>query len=115
MRVKTSLSYDRISQRGGMGKMAQEAYICLTDDQYWAIATGDGVDEAVVILAVGRPFNEGADIRAALVELEAWAHDNGYALTTPEYSVSEWALEDLIEPEVFDEVFGEGADAQDEP
>ena len=60
------------------------------------------------MLAVGRPFTPGADIREAVAELEAWAHENGYALTTPEYSLCEWSLEDLIEPEVFDEVFGEG-------
>ena len=68
--------------------MSQQAYICLTDDQYWALATGDGVREDVVLLAVGRPFTPGADIREAVAELEAWANENGYELTTPEYSVS---------------------------
>lgn len=92
--------------------MAQEAYICLTDDQYWALATGDGVHETVELLAIGRPFREGGDIREAVAELEAWAHENGYTLTTPEYSVYDWSLEDLIEPEVFDDVFG---DTQDDP
>ncbi len=94
---------------------ARQAYICLTDDQYWALASGDGIDAEVVMLAVGRPFTPGADIRDALVELEAWARDNGYELTTPEYSVYDWSLEDLIEPEIFDEVFGDEADAQDAP
>lgn len=96
--------------------MAQQAYICLTDDQYWALATGDGVQDDAIIVAVGRPFREGEDIREAVAELEAWADDNGYALTTPEYSVYEWTLEDLIEPEIFDEVFGESpSDVQDDP
>ena len=87
--------------------MAQQAYIFLTDDQYWALATGDGVQEEAVLLVVGRAFTPGADIRAAVAELEAWAHENGYEVTTPEYSVLDWSLEDLIEPEVFDEVFGD--------
>ena len=95
--------------------MAQQAYICLTDDQYWAIATGDGVSEEVIWLAVGRRFTEGFtegdDIREALAELEAWAQENNIELITPEYSGQDWSLQDLIEPEVFDEVFG----AQDEP
>jgi hypothetical protein len=100
--------------------MAQQAYICLTDDQCWALAAGDGVHEETMLLAVGRPFHEGADIRAALAELEAWADENGYELTTPEYSVGDWSLEDLIEPEVFDEVFGDSPDdasddVQDDP
>ena len=89
--------------------MSQQAYICLTDDNQWAIATDEGAGE--IILAVGRSFQPGMDIREAMTELEAWAQDNGYELTTPEYSVGEWSLEDLIEPEIFDEVFG----AQDEP
>ena len=91
--------------------MAQQAYIFLTDDQYWALATGDGVGAEAVLLAVGRPFSPGADIREAVAELEAWANENGYEVTTPEYSVNDWSLQDLIEPEIFDEVFGN----QDEP
>lgn len=83
------------------------AYICLTDDHYWAIANENG------LLAVGRPFKPGADIREATAELEAWARDNGYTLTTPQYTLEDWALEDLIEPEIFDEVFGEQDDTQD--
>ena len=90
--------------------MAQQAYICLTDDQHWALALGDGAQDEVILLAVGRPFREGADIREAVAELQAWAHENGYALTTPTYSLGNWALEDLIEPEVFDEVFGDDSD-----
>ena len=91
--------------------MAQQAYICLTEDNYWAIASGDGAQENII--AVGRPFRPGADIRAAIAELEAWANENGYQLTTPEYTVRDFELQDLIEPEIFDEVFGESTDAQD--
>ncbi len=87
--------------------MSQQAYIFLNDDQDWALATGDGVQEERVLLAVGRAFNPGADIREAVAELEAWANENGYEVTTPEYSVNDWSLEDLIEPEIFDEVFGD--------
>ncbi|MCC6801500.1 MAG: hypothetical protein IT319_01350 [Anaerolineae bacterium] len=90
--------------------MTQQAYICLTDDQHWALALDDSGQDEVILLAVGRLFREGADIREAVAELEAWAHDNGYELTTPEYSVGDWSLEDLIEPEVFDEVFGDEPD-----
>jgi hypothetical protein len=95
--------------------MAQQAYIFLTDDQDWALATGDGIGEESVLLAIGRPFAPGADIREAVAELEAWANENGYEVTTPEYSVYDWSLQDLIEPEIFDEVFGESAQTQDEP
>ena len=63
--------------------------------------------EDVVLLAVGRPFKPGADIREAVAELEEWAQANGYEITTPEYSLCDWSLQDLIEPEIFDEVFGE--------
>ena len=94
--------------------MAQQAYIRLTDDQYWGIAVGDGIGEAVAFVAVGRAFTPGADIWEAVAELEAWAQDNGYELVTG-YTVDEnWSLQDLIEPEIFDEVFGSGASAEDE-
>ena len=46
--------------------MAQ-AYIFLTDQQdgqYWALATGDGVQEEAVLLAVGRAFT--ADVQASV-------------------------------------------------
>ena len=94
--------------------MSQQAYIFLTDDQYWALATGDGVGAEATLLAVGRAFTPGADIREAVAELEAWANENGYEVTTPEYSVLDWSLEDLIEPEIFDDVFGESDQAQGE-
>lgn len=89
--------------------MAQQAYLCLTDENDWALASSDGGEE--IILVVGRPFTPGADIRAAVAELEAWAAEQGYVLTTPPAATaSDIALEDLIEPEIFDEVFGdEGA------
>jgi hypothetical protein len=90
--------------------MAQQAYIRLTDDQYWGIAVGGGIEEAVTFVAVGRAFTPGTDIWEAVAELEAWAQENGFELVTG-YTVEEnWSLQDLIEPEVFDEVFG----AQDE-
>ena len=88
--------------------MAQ-AYICLTDDHRWALADEEG------FLAVGRPFTPGTDIRDALAELEGWAAENGYELTTPQYSLEDWSLDELIEPEIFDEVFGDTDDAQDNP
>jgi hypothetical protein len=89
----------------------QQAYIRLVEDQgeqYWALASGDGIQEEAMLLAVGRPFTPGADIREAVAELETWANENGFEVTTPEYSVDDWSLQDLIEPEVFDEVFGNG-------
>ena len=88
--------------------MAEPAYICLTDDHYWALADENG------LLAVGRPFEAGADIREATAELEAWAAENGYVLVTPEYTTDTWSLEDLIEPEVFNEVFSEADETQGE-
>lgn len=84
--------------------MARQAYISLIED-HWAVVTG-GAAEGVEVLAVGRPFEAGADIRAALAELEDWASTNGFELTTPEYTLDDWSLLDLIEPEIFDEVFG---------
>ncbi len=80
-----------------------QAYICLTDDNRWAVATRDGAQE--IILAVGRPFQPGAGIRDALAELEAWARENGCDLTTAHYAIGSWSLRDLIEPEIFDAVF----------
>ncbi len=85
--------------------MTQQAYIRLTDDLNWGIAVGDGIDEVVTFVAVGRAFIPGADILDAVAELEAWAQDNGYTLTTGS-AVDDWSLQDLIEPEIFDEVFG---------
>jgi len=86
--------------------MTQRAYICLTDDNVWAIAAGDGSEQERQIIAVGEPFDE-RRIREAVGALEAWADANGYTLMPPDYSLSEWSLTDLIEPEVFDQVFGD--------
>ncbi len=85
--------------------MAQQAYICLTDDNDWAVVTGDGVQQEVLLLAVGRPFEPGADIRDAVAELQDWATANGYELITPPYGECHVSLQDLIEPEIYDEVF----------
>ncbi len=89
--------------------MEHPAYLCLTEDHCWAIADEGG------LLAVGRPFTPGADIRAALEELQAWASANGYILSTPQYALDDWSLSDLIEPEIFDQVFGDDASQQDAP
>ncbi len=86
--------------------MGEQAYIRLIEDQ-WAVVTGDGIHAEIEVLAVGRPFTAGADIRDAVAELEDWAQANGFELTTPEYILDDWSLEDLIEPEIFDEVFGD--------
>lgn len=86
--------------------MGEQAYIHLIDN-HWAVVTGDGIHGEIEILAVGRPFAPGADIREAVAELEDWAQINGFELTTPEYVLTDWSLEDLIEPEIFDEVFND--------
>lgn len=86
--------------------MSERAYLGLTDDQDWAVFHGNGTEDEPIIVAVGRPFTPDDDIREAVAELEAWAHENGYTLTPPDYSTREWALQDLIEPEIFDEIFG---------
>jgi len=86
--------------------MAEKAYIELTQDNCWALYYGDGTESEKILLAVGRPFELGADIQAAMVELEQWAWENGFEVDAPLYSAPDVSLEDLIEPEVFDEVFG---------
>ncbi|HLU09925.1 MAG TPA: hypothetical protein VK003_09685 [Oceanobacillus sp.] len=86
--------------------MSERAYLGLTDEQDWAIFYGDGTEDEPIILAVGRPFTPGDDIWDAVAELEAWAQENGYYLMPPKYSTRLWALQDLIEPEIFDEIFG---------
>jgi hypothetical protein len=87
--------------------MSERAYIGLTDDQQWAIFYGNGTGDEPYALAVGRPFTPGDEIREAVAELELWAQENGYVLVPPDYSTREWLLQDLIEPEVFDDVFGQ--------
>ena len=89
--------------------MADPAYIRLTPDGYWALFWGDGTEETPHVLAVGRPFESGPAIRQAVEELEAWAAKYGYIVTTPPYPVEDLDLSDLIEPEIYDDVFGEDA------
>ncbi len=89
--------------------MGEQAYIRLIDN-HWAVVAGDGIHGEIEVVAVGRPFTAGTDIREAVAELEDWAQVNGFELTTPEYILDDWSLEDLIEPEIFDEVFGDEPD-----
>lgn len=87
--------------------MAQRAYICLTDDNHWAVVAGNGSEADRIVLAVGAPFDENS-ISEAITELDAWAQANDIELAAPEFPIlCDWALEDLIEPEVYDQVFGE--------
>ena len=46
-----------------------------------------------------------------MAELEQWAQENGYVLDAPLYSKTDVSIEDVIEPEVFDDVFGESDEA----
>ncbi len=84
--------------------MAEKAYIGLNEDNCWTLYYGDGTEEQKYVLAVGRPFEPGAAIREAMAELEQWAWENGYILDAPLYSKSEVSIEDIIEPEVFEDV-----------
>jgi hypothetical protein len=85
--------------------MAELAYICLSDDQEWTLYYGDGSESERYPLAVGASFEPGEAIIEAVAALEAWAHENGYTLIVPHYGMRDAALQDLIEPEVFEEVF----------
>jgi len=89
-----------------------EAYIGLTGDGYWALFQEDASGEPV-LLAVGDPFEPGDAIRPAVAALTEWAAAYGYRIVTPRYGLSEVSLEDLIEPEVFDEILGPAADMDD--
>ncbi|RMF77289.1 MAG: hypothetical protein D6737_18175 [Chloroflexi bacterium] len=95
--------------------MAEKAYIELNEDNCWTLYLGDGTEDEKIVLAVGRPFEPGPDIRFAMEELEQWAWENGYELDAPYYSKNhDVIIEDVIEPEVFDEVFGaEGEDDEE--
>jgi len=84
----------------------EPAYIQLTPDGDWAVYWGDGSEDEPYVLAVGQPFEPGAAMRDAIAELEAWAEANGYALVTPNYNPNDVPLESLIEPEIYDDVFG---------
>jgi len=86
--------------------MAQKAYIGLNDDHQWTLYYGDGSEDERYVLAVGSPFVAGKDIRNAMDQMQQWASENGYELDAPLYSKSELTLEDVIEPEIFDDVYG---------
>jgi hypothetical protein len=86
--------------------MPEPAYIALNDDQQWTLFYGDGSEDELYPLALGRPFEPGAAIREAVDELSTWAAENGFEIVTPLHAPQDIPLRDLIEPEVFDEVFG---------
>ena len=88
----------------------EKAYIGLNEENCWTLYYGDGSEEQKYILAVGRPFEPGLAIQEAMSELERWAAENGYVLDAPLYSKTELSIEDVIEPEIFDEVFRELSD-----
>ena len=90
--------------------MAEPAYIALNDEQHWTLFYGSGSEPERWPLAIGRPFEPGPGIREAVEELEAWALENGYEVVTPLYGGDDVPLENLIEPEIYDEVFGDEAD-----
>ena len=85
--------------------MAELAYIGLTDDGYWALFYGDGTEAERYVLTVGQPFEPGAAIQDAVAELARLARENGYDVIVPHYGLHDVALQDVIEPEVYDEVF----------
>jgi hypothetical protein len=86
--------------------MAHKAYIGLNEENHWTLYYGDGTESERYVLAVGECFEPGDGIRQAMVDLENWAWEHGYELDAPLYSTTEISLGDLIEPEVFDDVFG---------
>ncbi len=87
--------------------MSQRAYLCLTDDNHWAIVAGDGSEPERMILAVGDPFDMDT-INQSVAELDSWAKANDVELSSPEFPIlCNWTLEDLIEPEIFAQVFDE--------
>ncbi len=91
--------------------MTEPTYIALNEEQCWTLFYGDGTQSERWPLAVGRLFEPGPGIREAVEELEAWATENGYEVVTPLFGGDENVpLENLIEPEIYDEVFGGEAD-----
>ncbi len=88
--------------------MSDKAYIGLNEDNCWTLYFGDGSEDEKYVLAVGRSFEPGLAIQEAMDELEAWAQENGYELDAPLYSKTAFDITEVIEPEVFDEVFGTG-------
>jgi hypothetical protein len=91
--------------------MVETAYIRLTPDGYWGLFYGDGTEDEPYLLAAGRPFEAGLAIREAVEELEALARDYGYEVVVPLYGGGDVDLSELIEPEIYDDVFGHDADA----
>jgi len=94
------------------GKTMEKAYIGLNEDNCWTLYYGDGTEEQKYVLDVGRPFEPGPAIQEAMAELEQWAWENGYELVTPVYSKTDISIEEIIEPEIFDEVFGPEDDGE---
>jgi hypothetical protein len=86
--------------------MAQKAYIGLNKENCWTLYYGDGSEDERHVLAVGREFEPGKAIREAMEEIQIWARENGYEVDAPLYSTSELNLEDVIEPEIFDDIYG---------
>jgi hypothetical protein len=87
--------------------MADQAYIGLTDDGYWALFYGDGTEYERYALTVGQPFEPGAAIQDAVAELARLALENGYDVIVPHYGLHDIPLLDVIEPEFYDEAFGD--------
>ena len=91
---------------GKMSEAVEPAYIQVTPEGDWAVYWGDGSEGEPYILAVGQPFEPGAAMQAAIAELEAWAGASGYTLVTPQFTPGDVPLDRLIEPEIYDDVFG---------
>jgi hypothetical protein len=87
--------------------MADQAYIGLTDDGYWALFYGDGTEDERCVLTVGQPFEPGEAIQDAVAELARLALENGYDVIVPHYGLHDIPLQDVIEPEFYDEAFGD--------
>ena len=85
--------------------MADKAYIGLNDEHCWTIYYGDGSEDEEIVLAVGGHFEPGEDIRLVMNDLLQWADENDYVIVPPRYSKRSMTLEELIEPEIFEEVF----------
>jgi hypothetical protein len=92
--------------------MAEPSYIALNEEQCWTLFYGDGTNPDRWPLAIGRPFEPGPGIQEAVDELAAWACDNGYEVVTPLFGGEDVPLETLIEPEIYDDVFGAEPDEQ---
>jgi hypothetical protein len=97
-------------ENAGQEKMADAAYIGVSEDCNWTLFYGDGSEAEEYVLAIGRPFETGAGIREAVAELQVWAAENGYEIVTPCYSTHDIPLHELIEPELYDELFGNQAE-----